>query len=122
MPLLEDKSDDEIELLKNWAEVRQYIEKHFENKPDIQTCLFLIGWNELGETREFSKEEKQDLMHIGMCCILQGEYYDFIGKDEDGWPHYKELEPLPALFIKNQELLLKKKIVDYFQKNVFEKH
>lgn len=119
MPLLEDKSEEEIELLKNWAEVRQYIEKHFDNKPDIQTCLFLIGWNELGQTRDFTKEEKQDLMHIGMCAILQGEYYEFMEKDEDGWPHYKELQGLPTLFIKTQEELLKKKIVKYFQEKVF---
>ena len=35
MPLLyENKSDTEIQLMKDWAEVRQYVEKHFENKPD----------------------------------------------------------------------------------------
>jgi hypothetical protein len=114
MPLLEDRSSSEIELMKQWAEVRQYVEKYFEQKPDIQTCLFLIGMNELGEVREFSKEEKQDIMHVGMCTLLDGEYYRFIQKDEDGWPHFEELEPLPALFIKSQEQLLKSKIVNYF--------
>lgn len=119
MPLLEDKSDEEIALMKQWAEVRQYVEQHFGNKPDIQTCLFLIGWNELGESRDFTKEEKQDLMHIGMCTVLSGSYYEYIGKDEDGWPHFRELEPLPAMFIKNQEQLLKQHIVRYFQDNIF---
>lgn len=119
MPLLEDKSNEEIELLKKWSAVREYIEKHFGNKPDIQTCLFLIGMNELGESREFTKEEKQDLMHIGMCTILKNEYYKSIGKDEDGWPHFQELKPLPALFIKLQEQLLKQKIVKYFDEFVF---
>ncbi len=62
MPLLyENKSDADIQLMKDWAEVRQYVEKHFENKPDIQVCLFLIGLNEFGTIREFEKEEKQDL-------------------------------------------------------------
>ncbi len=119
MPLLEDRSSEEIELIKQWAEVRQYVEKHFDAKPDIQTSLFLIGVNELGEVREFSKEEKQDLMHIGMCSVLIDDYYLSLGKDEDGWPHFKEIEALPSMFIKNQEMLLKKRIVKYFQEKVF---
>lgn len=119
MPLLEDRSNDEIQLMKQWAEVRQYIESYFNQKPDIQICLFLIGLNELGEVREYSKEEKQDIMHIGMCTVLAGEYYTSIGRDEDGWPHFEVLQALPPLFIKNQEALLKLRIVNYFQENIF---
>jgi hypothetical protein len=120
MPLLyENKSDTEIQLMKDWAEVRQYVEKHFENKPDIQVCLFLIGVNEFGQIREFEKEEKQDLMHVGMCTLLLDEYYEYDYTDVDGWPHFKELKPMEAMFIKIQETFLKKKIVQYFKEKVY---
>lgn len=120
MPLLfENKPDTEIQLMKDWAEVRQYVEKYFAKKPDLESCLFLIGLNEFGQIREFEKEEKQDLMHIGMCTLLLGEYYEYEYTDADGWPHYKELRPMEAMFIKNQETLLKRKIVSYFQDKVY---
>lgn len=120
MPLLfENKSDAEIQLMKDWAEVRAYVEQYFQKKPDIQSCLFLIGVNELGQIREFEKEEKQDLMHVGMCTILLGEYFEYDYTDPDGWPHYRELKPMEAMFIKNQETFLKQQIVKYFQDKVF---
>jgi hypothetical protein len=120
MPLLyENKSDADIQLMKDWAEVRQYIEKHFEKKPDIQVCLFLIGLNEFGTIREFEKEEKQDLMHVGMCTLLLGEYYEYDYTDADGWPHFKDLQPLSSMFIKEQEAFLKEKIVKYFKEKVY---
>lgn len=121
MPLLlENKSDQEIELMKNWAKVRAYMELHFEKKPDIQGFLFLIGVNEKGEIREYEKEEKQDLMHLGMCKLLEDEYFKYDYTDADGWDHYTEIQPLPPMFIKMQETFLKEKIVQYFQKYIFE--
>lgn len=120
MPLLyENKSDADIQLMKDWAEVRIYVEKYFGKKPDIQSCLFLIGLNELGQLREFEKEEKQDLMHIGMCTVLLGEYFQYDYTDSEGWHHYKELKPMEAMFIKTQEAFLKEKIVAYFKEKVF---
>jgi len=120
MPLLfENKSDDDIQLMKDWAEVRSYVEQHFEKKPDIQTCIFLIGLNEFGHIREFEKEEKQDLMHVGMCTLLIGEYFEYESTDKDGWPHFKEIKPMEAMFIKTQEVFLKQKIVQYFKQKVY---
>ena len=62
--------------------------------PDFQTILFLIGIQELGLIQhDFTKEEKQDLMHIAVCRLLAyDDYYEFIGRDGDGWPHYKAIK------------------------------
>lgn len=120
MPLLlENKSDKEIALMKDWAKVRIYMEENFEKKPDIQGFLFLIGVNEKGEVREYEKEEKQDLMHVGMCKLLEGEYFEYEFTDSQGWPHYKEIQAMPPMFIKMQESFLKEKIVDYFKTYIF---
>ena len=90
---------------------------HRDKLPDLQAILFLIGIQELGQLRnDFTKEEKQDLMHIAVCTLLsQQGYYEKIGKDEDGWPHFKLIRALPDQDLKAQETLLKEMVVLYFK-------
>ncbi len=84
--------------------------------PDLQAMLFMIGMQELGLLqRGFSKEEKQDLMHIAVCKLLSTEgYFRFKGHDQDGWPHYEQLRSLKKQSVSDQEALLKEKVVQYF--------
>ena len=106
---------------QEWQLLLQKLHQTFGKTPDLNGILFLIGVQELGQgKRNFSKEEKQDLIHIGMCKIFEGEYYEFESIDAEGWPHFKELKPMPQMFIKMQESTLKQKIVAYFQKYIFE--
>jgi len=79
--------------------------------------LFLIGIQELGSGKqEFSKEQKQDLMHIAICTILaMSGYYINEGNDEEGWPHFKQLKPLPQFDTFEQENFLKDHALLYFQ-------
>ena len=72
---------------------------------------------ELGHgTKIFSKEEKQDLMHIGICKILSlSGYYELEGLDKDGWPHWKATEQLPFLKAGQQTILMKTSIIEYFK-------
>ena len=83
--------------------------------------LFLIGIQELGTGKqEFSKEEKQDLMHIAVCTVLlQSGYYMLEGLDDERWPHYKQLKPLPDFNMFEQENFLKDHILLYFQNQKF---
>lgn len=83
----------------------------------MEGILFLIGINELGTVqKEFSKEQKQDLMHIAVCALLSRMgYYEFAGRDADGWPHYNKLQSVDATNMEAQEGLLKKCIVLYFE-------
>jgi hypothetical protein len=84
----------------------------------MEGILFLIGVNELGTLprKKFSKEQKQDLMHIAVCTLLsQLGYYVFLGRDEENWPHFEEIKLMPVSGIKEQEQLLKECIVRYFE-------
>ena len=65
----------------------------------------------------FSKEEKQDLMHIAMCKIMEPEgYFQYSGMDGDGWPLYKKMKSLPNdVDLKTQENYLKSRALDYFE-------
>jgi hypothetical protein len=100
-----------------WEELRIWFKEHFGKKPDMNAILYLIGIQELGKgVKSFTKEEKQDLMHIAVCKLLSlSGYYDFEGLDQDGWPHWKLNTSLPPLSLKDQENLLKKHIIEYFK-------
>jgi len=84
---------------------------------DLNAVLFLIGIQELGKgMQEFSKEEKQDLMHIAVCKVLSySGFYELEGTDQDGWPHWKLAKPLPHFDLLEQESLLKMHVIEYFQ-------
>ncbi|MCS6819261.1 MAG: hypothetical protein RMJ53_04795 [Chitinophagales bacterium] len=100
-----------------WFKVRKRIEEQFGKRPDLNALLYLIGMNEVGIVKEqWTKEEKQDLIHVAVCKLLSADgYYTYVGKDRDGWPHYEQNLTIPSLDIKEQERLLKEKIVEYFE-------
>ncbi len=107
------------ELDFEWLRVQHYVKEVFDKDslPDLNAVLFLIGIQELGRWKgSFTKEEKQDLMHIAVCRLLSYDgYYTFEGRDEDGWPHYRMLRPLDVKGVAAQERLLKEKAVQYFR-------
>ena len=90
--------------------------ERFGKKPDMEAILFLIGIQEFGDIRKkFSKEQKQDLMHIAVCSLFaQSGYYELERVDEDGWPHFKQLRALPIMTMVEQENFLKDHILLYF--------
>lgn len=100
-----------------WEDLRNRLKEDFGKKPDLQAVLFLIGVNVLGRSEDtFTKEEKQDLMHVAVCEVLSFlGYYEFTGRDPDGWPHYRLLQTLPAVNLPEQEELLKGACLQYFE-------
>ncbi len=111
---------DQWQLEFEWLRIRHYVKDSLNSKelPDLKVILFLIGVQELGSFesgRSFTKEEKQDLMHVAVCTLLEGEgYYHFKGRDQDGWPHWENRIPFSIKGAKEQENILKKKIINYF--------
>ena len=87
---------------------------------DLNAVLFLIGVQELGQgNKAFSKEEKQDLMHIAICKVLSlAGFYKLEGIDEDGWPHWVAVKKLPRFDLLEQEKLLKIQILEYFHQEI----
>ncbi len=107
----------DLELEKQWQEVCKKLSLQFDQDLDLQGILFLIGVQELGKGfKVFAKDEKLELMHIAVCTLLTPfGYYEFAGRDEQGWPHWNLNEKLPPLKPMQQELLVKEAIVDYFK-------
>ena len=100
-----------------WALAMVKMEERFGQPMDLQATLFLIGVNELGHgPRRLNKDQKIDVMHIAVCALLEPfGYYEYNGKDKDGWPHYTRTERLPKLGSVEQERLMKEAILSYIQ-------
>jgi len=106
------------ELRERWKKLDEKLSEQFGDGESlsVDTIIYLVGVQELGRIdHNFSKDEKVDLMHIGICRLLEPlGYYEFDYYDEEGWPHYKFLEPLPALKGGEQSVMMKEAIIDYF--------
>ncbi|HEY9082421.1 MAG TPA: hypothetical protein VIN73_03750 [Vicingaceae bacterium] len=109
---------EENELKEKWENVLKMVEDRFGEQIDEQTILYIIGLQELNKPHTvFQKEEKVDIIHIGICTVLsQFGYYRFTGRDEDGWPHFKNIKKIPSNAKgRKQLLLMRKAIIDYFE-------
>jgi len=111
----------DIEMELQWQKVIQFLQNNFDkNEIDLEAMLMLIGIQEVGLIRsKYSKEQKQDLMHVAVCTLLQHEdCFVYSHQDEDGWPHYKALERTTLLTGDEQDYLLRKQIILYFQNHI----
>ena len=109
----------DLDLPRHWQALLAQLEQLIGKRPkDLNAVLFVIGMQELGRgAKRFSKEEKQDLMHIAICKVLSlSGYYDLEGLDKDGWPHWKLIKKLPHFDLLEQEKLLKMHVLEYFEK------
>ena len=105
------------DLQTRWWSLEAKLVERFGKKPDLETILFLIGIQEFGQIKEkFTKEQKQDLMHVAICSLLaQSGYYEIEGVDVEGWPHFKQLKAMPEMDTFTQENFLKDHILLYFE-------
>ena len=103
---------------RKWKELQDKISQDFDNeKPDLKVMLFLIGVQELGQgPRKFSKRQKEELMHIANCRLFsEMGFYELEGLDQDGWPHWKLVKPIPAYTMLEQEMVMKSLMITYFE-------
>ncbi len=113
--------EEEKSLFERWIILEGTLVERFGKKPNMEAILFLIGMNEYkGHVPKikFSKEQKQDLMHVAVCTLLsKGGYYKLDGYDDEGWPHYTELKKVETdnNTLAAQEMLLKEYMLDYFE-------
>lgn len=112
------ESDD---LTVRWWKLEEKLVERFGKKPDLEAVLFLIGMQETGYiNQKITKEQKQDLMHVAICTLLsESGFYILEGRDEEGWPHFKQVKEMPALHLAEQENFLKDHVLLYFEKNGF---
>ena len=108
------------DLQVRWWKLEEKLMEKFGKKPDVETVLFLIGVQESGfHQQKYTKEQKQDLMHVAVCAMLQSSgFFVFEHKDDDGWPHFKQIKHIPPMEAIQQENFLKDHILLYFMDKI----
>lgn len=107
-------------LIIDWEKAQLMVKERFGEKLDEQTILYIIGLQELKKSHNtYTKEEKLDIIHIGICSVLsQYGYYQLIGLDDEGWPHFKNIKKIPnEIEGENQTTLVRRGIIDYLKEN-----
>lgn len=103
---------------QRWEALVKLLSQKFSDGDDmdVEGILYMIGLQELGQVhKRFKKDDNVNLIHIGICRVLEPYgYYRFVHYDADGWPHFELVEPLPNLKPGEQGILMKSAIVDYF--------
>jgi hypothetical protein len=107
------------EIEEKWRQLQVQLEARFEMPVDFQAALYLIGVQELGKLHQkFKKDEKVNLMHVAICTLLEPYgYYEYKGRDDEGWPHWEVKAQLPPLKSGQQLFLMKEAMLEYFRKN-----
>ena len=55
-------------------------------------------------------------MHVAVCSLLSSSgFYEKESVDKDGWPHFRQLKPMPEMNNTEQENFLKDHILLYFE-------
>ncbi len=109
------------DLQQRWWNIEAKLVERFGKKPDLESILFLIGVQKFGKIKgKFTKEQKQDLIHIAICSLLEPSgYFEFEKNDNEGWPHFRPLKSMPNMNAIEQENFLKDHILLYFQQHDF---
>ncbi|MEX1189952.1 MAG: hypothetical protein WED33_11895 [Bacteroidia bacterium] len=103
-------------LEQDWKILVKKLNERFDADLDLESILFLIGVQELGKGhKKYTKDQKLELMHIAICTLLEPYgYYNYLGNDEDGYPHWEVNELLPPLMAGQQMALMKSSVLDFF--------
>lgn len=106
------------QLKRRWEQVIELLTEKFSegDEVDVEGVLYLIGLQEYGKPHDhFKKEDNVNLIHVGLCTVLEPfGYYRFDFIDAQGWPHFELVEHLPNLKPGEQSILVKSAVVDYF--------
>ncbi|MBH45606.1 MAG: hypothetical protein CMC93_03215 [Flavobacteriaceae bacterium] len=107
-------------LKERWEELVTVLSDRFSDGEalDVEGILYLVGLQELGQVHgKMKKDDNVNLIHIGICAVLEPfGYYRFDCIDDEGWPHFELLEELPPLKPGEQSVMMKEALVSYFLK------
>lgn len=106
------------EINEKWVVLQEKLARDFDSDtPDMKVMLFLIGVQELGKgPQKFSKRQKEELMHIANCRLFSElGFYELEGIDQDGWPHWTLVKPIPAYTLLEQEMIMRSLMITYFE-------
>lgn len=91
--------------------------RRFQRKPSLEAILLLIGFQECPTSQlTRDKEEKVDLINLGLLTVLERLGHFRKIPSDTGWPAFEPTELKPE---DEKEITVKKGIVKYFRDNAF---
>lgn len=101
---------------QEWEGLLLRLSKQFKVTANHEFILFLVGINERGSGfRNYSKEEKMDLMNLGSCVLMEHMGLTRkVGADGQGWPVYEPIHG-ESLEIASSNVFFKHAMIDYFR-------
>jgi len=89
--------------------------RRFKKKPALEAMLLLIGYQESPQVKHSqSKEEKLDLINLGLLIVLSRLGFFRRRQDENGWPAF---DPLDKIADGDREELIRRGMVHYFRES-----
>ena len=108
------------ELKADWHHLLDKLSHQFpgDGNIDLDGVLLLVGTRSFRWDIKMKKDVKINVLHVAICTVLEPYgYYEFEKRDEEGWPHFKSLKPLPTLKAGEQAILMKQAVVNFFKSN-----
>ncbi len=89
--------------------------QRFKKKPSLEGILLLIGYQESPVVKNSqSKEEKLDLINLGVLVALENQGFFRRRTGENGWP---EFDPTDMQASEEKEVIIRRGILEYFRKS-----
>jgi len=89
--------------------------RRFQKKPSLEAILLLIGYQESPEIKNSqNKEEKLDLINLGVLTVLEMQGFFKKIPSETNWPAF---EPTDKKSEEDRETIIKRGIIQYFKEN-----
>jgi hypothetical protein len=102
-------------LEKEFKSVEFQFIRRFGKKPSLEAILLMIGYQESPEVKNSqNKEEKLDLINLGILTVLEKEGLFYRVSSDSGWPAFEPTDKVPA---EDRETLVRRGIVRYFKEN-----
>ena len=94
--------------------------QRFKKKPSMEGILLLIGYQESPQLKTSqSKEEKLDLINLGLLTVLSRLGYFRRKNSDSGWPEFEPTDLQVTEAAEEKENLVKRGIVEYFRESDF---
>lgn len=92
--------------------------RRFKRKPTLEAILLMIGYQECPTSKlNRDKEEKVDLINLGVLVVLEKLGFFKRVSSEKEWP---EFEPTEQKSTEDKEVIVRRGIIQYFKENAIE--
>lgn len=110
-------SKEELDI--KWKMLEDKLAAQLGQSPSMDDVLFWIGLKEAGmPPRKLSEAERINIIQMAECTVLvPARYYQLYWVEDSGWPHYTQLQRLPAMNAADKIEFLQPYIILYAEKN-----